>query len=284
MGSYYVFRNIFPLFILRPGNRVGTETPADYGLTYEHFQLPVGTGVALDSFFIPATSTSRANLIILHGVGSCKETYLFLTQRLCAMGYNLFLADQRAHGKSGGQYLTYGFNEKKDVKKMVDWLFAKTDGLRTGVYGNSMGAAVALQSLDYDHRLAFGLSESTFTDLPTVTRAYARRMGIEAIPDAVTNYLLRRAGAIAGFDPWEVRPIDVVKRLHQPLLFVHGDADVRINVSNGKQLYAACASEDKALYIVAGGDHADLWEVGDEGYPVAWFGFLERMLNAAADE
>lgn len=284
MGSVHVFRNILPLFLLRPGNRVGTETPADYGLAYEHFRLPVTSDITLDSFFIPATTTPKANLIILHGVGSCKETYLFLTERLCAMGFNLFLPDQRVHGKSDGKYLTYGFNEKKDVAKMVDWLVDRTASLPTGIYGNSMGAAVALQSLDYDHRLAFGLTESTFTDLPTVTRAYARRMGFRGTPDAVIDFLLRRAGVLAGFDPWQIRPLDVVTRLHQPILFIHGDADVRINVSNGRQLYAACGSADKTLYIVPGGDHADLWEIGDKNYPEVWFGFLQRMANASVTQ
>lgn len=283
LGTMYAFRNILPLYVLRPGNRIGTITPADYGLAHEHFRLPVTENIALDSFFVPATVSPKANLIILHGVGGCKENYLFLAERLCAMGFNLFLVDQRVHGKSGGEYLTYGYNEKKDVAKMVDWLVDKTNGLPTGIYGNSMGAAVALQSLDYDHRLIFGLTESTFTDLPTVTRAYARRMGFRGTPDAVINLILRQAGRLARFDPWQISPLEVVARLHQPMLFIHGDADVRIDLSNGRQLYAACSSADKALYVVPGGDHADLWEVGDERYPIVWFGFLERMLNELPD-
>lgn len=149
----YVAKQL-PLTILRPGNRVGMQTPEDFGLAYEHLGLRVSPTIELDAYFVPATAPPRANLIILHGVGSCKETYLPNAAALCALGYNLFMVDQRQHGKSGGRYLTYGHREKHDVRKMVDWLVKKTDGLRTGIYGNSMGAAVALQSMAHDPRLA----------------------------------------------------------------------------------------------------------------------------------
>jgi len=275
----YVLRNLLPLAILQPEQRRSTATPGDFGLAYEHVPLPVAPGVVLDSFFVPATIAPRANLIILHGVGSCKETYLPFTKALCAMGYNLFLPDQRAHGKSGGKYITFGYREKEDVSKMVDWLSHKTGDLRTGIYGNSMGGAIALQSLGHDPRLAFGLIESTFTKLPAVIRAYARRLSFAGIPDAVLNFIIRRAGEIAEFDPWSIRPIDVVARLQQPVFFIHGDADDRINYAQAQQLFAACSSPDKQLYLVHNGDHEDLWGAGDKEYPQRWYGFLQRMVT-----
>ncbi|MEM6770705.1 MAG: alpha/beta fold hydrolase [Bacteroidota bacterium] len=266
-----------PLNILQPGRREGVATPADFGLAYDHFLLAVAPAVELDCFFVPATTAPKANLIILHGVGSSKEAYLPQAEALCAMGYNLFMADQRAHGKSTKKHLSYGHYEKVDVRKMTDWLAEKTGDLRTGIYGNSMGGAVALQSLDHDHRLAFGLIESTFTDLPTVTRAYAKRMGLGWLPDAVMDFVLRRAGILADFDPWSIRPVSAARQLHQPVQFIHGDADQRIDPAHARQLFAACGSTDKDLYLVPGGDHTDLWEVGDPEYPKRFFGFLRRM-------
>lgn len=273
-------RKKLPLVILQPGRRVDTITPEDYDLIYEHLGLRVTPTIELAAYFIPATTTTpRANLIILHGVGSCKETYLPFAERLCAIGYNLFLADQRQHGKSGGRYLTYGYHEKHDVSKMLDWLDERTEQLRSGIYGNSMGAAVALQAMDHDARLVFGLIESTFTDLPTITHAYARRFAGFPLPHWLTDYVLRQAGRIAGFDPWTIRPIDAAGRITRPILFVHGGADGRIAVDHGRALFSASPARDKQLYIVPGGDHADLWDVADENYPKAWYGFLERMLR-----
>lgn len=279
-GAYTYVSKKLPLLILRPGHKKGTETPEDYGLPYDHIGLRVTETIELDAYFVPATTpVAKANLIILHGVGSCKEVYLPNAAPLCALGYNLFLADQRQHGKSGGRYLTYGHYEKYDVAKMTDWLAERTGRLKTGIYGNSMGAAVALQAMAHDHRLAFGLIESTFTDLRSITNAYAGQMIGRKVPLWLSDFLLRRAGKIADFDPFAIQPLRDVAKIDRPLQFIHGDSDARIDLDNARQLYAASIANDKDLYVVPKGDHADLWEVGDKGYPEKWFGFLQRMVD-----
>lgn len=277
IAGYLLATYVVPYTILQPGYKTGDATPANYGLPYEHFWFNVGDSIELDTYFVPAATVApRVNLIMLHGVGSCKEVYLGYVAELAEMGYNVLLWDQRAHGKSGGKYLTYGYYEKHDVSKAIDWLEAKAPGLPTGIYGNSMGGAVALQSLAHDPRLRFGLIESTFTDLAAVSNAYGRRMSGLPLPVWLSDYVLTRAGQIADFDPFTVRPIDEAARITQPILHIHGDADANINISHAHALFAALASTDKQLYIVSGGDHADLKETGGVGYWDTWFGFFRR--------
>lgn len=268
---------VLPYAIIQPGRRVKNTTPADYNLDFEHFGFRVGEGIDLDTFYVPATGIPRANLIMLHGVGSCKEVYLEYVAELVATGYNVMLWDQRAHGKSGGEYLTYGYHEKQDVSKAIDWLEAKNPGLPTGIYGNSMGGAIAIQSLAGNPGLRFGLIESTFTDLATVSNAYGRRMSGLPLPRFLSDYVLRCAGKIADFEPFTIRPVDAARKITQPIMHIHGDADANINIAHAHALYEAYAATDKSLYIVENGDHADLWEKGGDGYRKAWFGFWERV-------
>ncbi len=267
---------VLPYTIIQPGRKGRNTTPTEYGLAYEQFKFGVDDGIELDAFYVPATGTARANLIMLHGVGSCKEVYLEYVAALAQTGYNVMLWDQRAHGKSGGKFLTYGYYEKYDVSKAIDWLEAKSADLPTGIYGNSMGGAIAIQSLAGNPGLRFGLIESTFTDLPAVTNAYGRRMSGLPIPRFLTDYVLRCAGKIADFNPFSVRPIDAAKKVTQPIMHIHGDADANINIAHAHALFENYASTDKTLYVVENGDHADLWEKGGEGYRKVWFGFLER--------
>ncbi|WP_020567529.1 alpha/beta hydrolase [Neolewinella persica] len=279
ISGYLLATHVLPYAILQPGHKTGDQTPGNYGLPYEHFKLQPAGSIQLDAFYVPAVGKARANLIMLHGVGSCKEVYLNSVAELVKTGYNVLLWDQRAHGKSGGKYLTYGAAEKYDVSLAIDWLEAKSPDLSTGIYGNSMGGAVAIQSLAHDNRLKFGLIESTFIDLRTVANAYGQRMGGVPLPFWLSDYVLTRAGQIADFDPFSVRPVDVASKVTQPIMHIHGDADANINVSHAHALFDAYASKDKQLYIVNNGDHADLWEKGGEGYREAWFGFLRRMLE-----
>jgi pimeloyl-ACP methyl ester carboxylesterase len=277
IGGYFLARYFLPYAILQPGNKTGDQTPGNYDLPYEHFELQPTNSIKLDAFYVPAVGKAKANFIMLHGVGSCKEVYLNSVAELAKIGFNVLLWDQRAHGKSGGKYLTYGYFEKGDVSLAIDWLENKTTGLPTGIYGNSMGGAVAIQSLAHDARLKFGLIESTFIDLRTVSNSYGRRMSGLSLPFWLTDYVLTRAGKIASFEPFSIRPIDAATKVTQPILHIHGDADANINVAHAHALFAAYASGDKQLYIVENGDHADLWEKGGEGYREAWFGFLGRM-------
>lgn len=278
-GGYALTDHVLPYAILQPQRRVVSTTPADYGLAYEHVRLPVEDTIELDAFYIPTPGQARANLIMLHGIGSCKEVYLGIVPELSKMGYNVLLWDQRAHGKSGGRYTTYGAKEKLDVSKGVDWLAERAPNVPTGIYGNSMGGAVALQSLAHDRRLRFGLIESTFTNLPEITQAYGKRLSGLPLPRWLTNRVLRRGGEIAGFAPFEIRPVDAAVAITQPVQLIHGDADLNINVSHAHLLFAALGSADKDLHIVPGGDHADLWEVGGNSYKDVYFGFLRRMVS-----
>jgi len=199
--------------------------------------------------------------------------------------------DARAHGKSGGQYCTYGFNEKKDVADIVDFIKAKTpdlpiadaiDFINTekvdlpiGIWGNSLGGAVALQALEYDERIQFGVIESTFTELDQIVIDYKKRMlgfGFRFMSD----YALKLAGEIANFKSAEVKPIESVKNIEQPILITHGDADKNISYKYGQQLFDNLKSEDKEFVLVEGGGHADMYIQGGAEYKAKIMGFIER--------
>lgn len=279
VGVFLLATYFLPYVILQPRRRIINASPQVYGLAFEHFRFRGADGIELDTFYLPAGNVPRANLIMLHGVGSCKEVYLEYAAELVSIGYNVILWDQRAHGKSGGEYLTYGYHEKYDVYRAIDWLEARSPGLPTGIYGNSMGGAVAIQSLAGNPGLRFALIESTFTDLPAVANAYGRRLSGLPLPRFLSDYVLYRAGKIAGFEPFTVRPVEAARRVTQPLLHIHGDADANININHAHALYEAYASTDKTLYVVENGDHADLWEKGGEGYRDVWFGFMRREFS-----
>ena len=279
--AYIVATHVLPYAILQPERRVVSTTPEDLGLVYGRPRIQVTDSITLDAYYIPSTVEARANLIMLHGIGSCKEVYLNVAKRLAGIGYNLLLVDQRAHGQSGGEFISFGAHEKYDVCKMVDWLERRQEGavLRTGIYGNSMGGAISLQALAIEPRLRFGLIESTFTDLHDVTFAYGRRLSGLPLPRWLTDYVLRRGGQLADFDPATVRPVDDARRITQPTLLMHGDADLNIDIAHGRELHGALGGAEKDFYVIPGGGHADLWDRGGAAYEERFFGFLRRMIE-----
>lgn len=241
--------------------------PEQYGLNAQKLLIQTQDNFQLSNYFCKTTQDSPKGIIVmLHGIGGCKEDYLGVAKRLNDLGFHCMLYDARAHGQSEGKYCTYGALEKYDLTAVVSAIKEQAPLLKVGVWASSMGAAVALQGLAVEPRIDFGIIESTFTDLSQVVSDYQTRYCLGIRLRSVTNRALERAGEIAGFNPFAVQPLEVCKQIQQPVLVVHGDEDQRISFECGEQLYQALASPQKAFYRVAGGGHVNLFEIGGEPY------------------
>ncbi|MAX71056.1 MAG: hypothetical protein CMC76_08140 [Flavobacteriaceae bacterium] len=212
-----------------------------------------------------AKDSAKGTLILLHGIRSSKDHFLELSTFLSKNGYNSVALDLRAHGESEGQFCTFGVKEKKDVKALMDYLIKNEDIEDIGIWGQSLGGAVALQALGYDNRIKFGIIESTFTDYKTIVNDYFHlNTGFSFAP--FSNYLANRAASIAGFDPNDAKPIKYCSNITQPILIVHGNKDDRINIKYGKQNFSKIKSSDKIFKEIESANHLNVWKVGGDNY------------------
>ncbi len=280
-ATSYLVREVAPYAILTPMRRHVDQTPENLGLHSEALTILTSDSVALQGYAIQAnTDTAKATIILVHGIGGCKEFFLELAASLADAGYASFVFDGRAQGQSGGQYCTYGFFEKQDVKTIVDTLLRRNPTQKIGIWGHSLGGAIALQALEADKRLQFGIIESTFADLSQIVFDYKKRylhgFGVRWISD----WALARAGAIAGFDPGMVKPVESAKHIDQPVLIAHGDADHHISVAYGKLLYEQLKSPLKELIIVPGGGHRSFGRKNTDDYRNKVLRFLSQSVRS----
>lgn len=276
IGMYF----IAPYGILQPQRMHEDTTPQALGLNSENLSIEVGEGVNIKGYWVKThQDTAKGIIILVHGVGGCKEHFLDLARNLANEGIESIVCDGRAHGESGGEFCTYGFYEKKDIAKIVDFVKSKSPNLPLGIWGNSLGGAVAIQALAYDERIDFGIIESTFTDLNQIVFDYKKRIlkgfGIRFVSD----YVLKRAGEIANFPPAEVKPIVAVKNITQPVFIAHGDADKNISYHYGQQLYDNLQSEDKEFVLIKDGEHFGLFDTGGKEYVNKIMQFIDRQLR-----
>jgi uncharacterized protein len=191
-------------------------------------------------------------------------------------GFSSVMIDLRAHGNSGGNYCSYGYCEKNDITELVTYLTAQTPGIKLGVWGHSLGGAVALQSLSCEPRLAFGVIESTFCDFRTIVYDYQWRM-FKVASHAFADNAIARAADQAGFTPDSIKPYEAAEFVHQPVFMAHGDQDEKINIEYGRKNFDHLASLDKQFYVVRGGHHSDVSAAGGEAYHQAILSFLKRQ-------
>ncbi|MDF1657636.1 MAG: alpha/beta fold hydrolase [Verrucomicrobiales bacterium] len=281
--------------------------PAEYGMALDHFEIKTGDGHTLKSIVatrsptpgaapttraiadrlighgIAAQNEPRATIILLHGRGGRKEDMLSIAKRFVAADFRCVVYDARAHGKSGGTYSTFGKLESHDLGSVVAGLHTKiaNEGGAVGpigFFGNSLGAAVALQSLESMDLSEAIVAVSPFASLPEIVERSGRRMIHRHLPDWLTWCCMKVGGWRAGFNPHAIAPVDSVKKSITPIFVVHGSLDGVIPVSHGREVYDASPSNQKKWREISTGYHGNvLAEGGDDLYEEMILFYLRHL-------
>jgi alpha-beta hydrolase superfamily lysophospholipase len=262
--------------IARPIDRRKIQTPAEYGLKSEKITFYTTDNFKLSALLIRTdTSNQKGTVILLHGIRSYKEHFLPLSKMLSDKGYNSIIVDLRAHGESEGNYCTFGYYEKHDISKLIDTI-SEFDNLSNnyGIWGQSLGGAIAIQCLEKDKRINFGIIESTFSDFRTIVHDYFKqRIGFD-IP-FISDYLIWRAENIANFKSADIKPGKSAFNISQTIIIAHGLKDDRIKIAYSREIYKNIASKNKTFFECPDANHLNLWSVCNDDYFSKVFDFIK---------
>ena len=149
---------------------------------------------------------------------------------LCiAQGCNLLLVDQRAHGKSDGNTISFGILERRDVLSWVNYAVHRF-GANTKIclMGVSMGAATVLMAagLDLPKNVKGIVADCPFAKASDIIVEVGKKMGF---PAWFTVPFARLGAWIFGrFDLYETDAVGAVKQAKVPILIIHGEADTLV--------------------------------------------------------
>jgi hypothetical protein len=277
--GFWAVENILPYSVIRPWKHAATRQPT---VDFEEISFEGAEKTAIRGWLVPAKTdtVSQNTLIFCHGIGGNRGHFVKTADKMAALGWNCLLLDGRSMGESEGDFCTFGFYEKIDLKNAVDFLEKRfPNGKKQAIWGASLGGAVALQALEYDERLDFGVVESTFCDLPTIVSDYQGRRFFGIKMPGITAKALKKAGEIAHFDPFSISPEHSAKNIEQPVLLVHGDRDDRISPDYGRRIFANLAAPKKEFFIVNGAHHLNVHAVGGENLEQKFLDFFEKNKN-----
>lgn len=177
---------------------------------------------------------------------------------LLKAGYGTVMMDARAQGASDGTLATFGWKERRDTKKIVDALYAGEKPRTVFELGESMGAAIALQSAAVDPRIKGVVAEASFSSLREVSYDYA---GLAVSPllgrtlfRPASYFALRSAENEGGFRASNVSPARAVSERAFPVLLICGTRDKTIPCRHSEQILRE-AIGPKQLWIVPGAGH-----------------------------
>jgi hypothetical protein len=239
--------------------------------SWEAVSVAAPDGLILRAWLFQPTGWNGHAVLALHGFTDSRRGMLDHARLLLEDGFAVLAPDSRGHGSSDGDVVSFGVREKFDVPAWGDWLCVRFGLERYYAIGASMGAAVLLQALPIDTRIAAAVADSSFTRFEVI--AYERFAGRMGVAPAIARTLLRPVVSTGwryiraryGLDLRETRPIDDARRARCPLLFVHGEDDPSIPVRHSRELHQAAAPGSE-LWTVPGAGHAESVRVDPVAY------------------
>lgn len=257
--------------------------PDQYHLNYHEVWFTNDQGLKLKGWFIKSNQglgKPPPTIIFCHGLGANKSDFIDLAHHLVHHGYHAFLFDLRAHGESKGSRCSLGLHEQRDLSAAIEYLIIREDSDpdKIGVYGFSLGGAIALMQAAHDQRIAAIVADSTFASLKeqvahTLSTFYH-------IPPSLFMPLasfLYRIYFMESMD--QVSPIKSVNKISpRALMLIGGEKDTQIPPSSIKKLFGA-AKEPKELWLVPDAQHGETISSNQKQYGERVVTFFDQHLK-----
>lgn len=255
-----------------------TANPSDYGLAYEEVSFTTEDGILLKGWLIPAPDSGRA-VIFCHGHAGSMDPDLKYAPWFHQRGFSVLMFDFRGHGRSGGERVSMGYFERRDLLAAEAFL-AERGYSRIGVLGFSMGGAVAISAAPLSQHIRAVAADGSFAWLKHAIAAGAHEMGVpETLARAIGWTAVRVAGWRLGASLEQADPARWVSKVApRALLLIHGAHDPYTSTEEVRAMFAA-AGEPKELWVVQGAGHRDVDEVEPEAYKEKVLAFFDRWLE-----
>jgi uncharacterized protein len=228
------------------------------GAGVESVQLRAADSALLDAWLFTPARPNGAAVIVLHGIGDTRTGVLGHAKFLLASGYTVLTPDSRAHGASGGPLVTYGVLESGDVHRWADLLLHRPGITRLYGAGQSMGAAILIQSLSCGSLFRAIAADCPFATFEQIAydRLAQRGFGGRLVSAPVIGLGMFYARVRYGIDLRQASPAAALAKTQTPVLLIHGSADTNIPPRHSRQLHALNLTATE-LWIVPAAEHVE---------------------------
>ena len=244
---------VFCAATLHVARRVGAPPP-----NATDVEVVANDKVHLKAWWLrPATPNGNC-VIVLHGIADSRSSSVGFAPMFLTQGYAVLAPDSRAHGESGGEFVTYGLLEQYDVIVWAHWM--KNEGCHE-IYGlgESLGGSVLIQAAAVEPIFAAIVAECPYADLREIAEyrvgQFMRSPRFIAAPVATVAVAsgMLYAKLVEGLDFQQASPVKSIARTSTPILLIHGLDDVRTPPSQSQKL--AAANPGDPLWLVPKANH-----------------------------
>lgn len=175
----------------------------------------------------------------------------------CEMGINILMIDERAHGESGGNVITFGIKERYDCVKWIEYVVGTYgESIAIILAGVSMGASTILMAseIGLPANVKGIISDCAYSRPADIISQTIKNMGL---PLKIVYPLVKMGAYIFGnFNIEDASPVESVEKLEIPTLFIHGSEDSVVPLVMGDVLYEKCSAKKRRI-VIDSADHAN---------------------------
>ena len=272
-------------------------TPEFYRMPFRKCMFQTKDGVDLNAWYIPQTRRGKLSnriIVLLHPYNSSKSNCLPIARSLWESGYSVFMTDFRSFAEKPTKQ-SIGYYEQRDARAALQYvrnvLGSELDSpFRIGLFGASMGGAVALLVSHSDESIRAVVTDCAFSSLRQVI-SHQMRVMFPFVPDIILRMseMSMELFNIAAYDYSldEIEPVNCVSSKssisHPPLLLIHAEDDetvrhipfhniildpsyahshtrirtqqLQVTLDHGRKLFESAAVSDKDLWVVPNTQH-----------------------------
>ncbi|MFA5317337.1 MAG: alpha/beta hydrolase [Dehalococcoidales bacterium] len=239
------------VFYPRPDNGPAPDCARDYA-------LPTGDGITLGSRFYRHHQDSPS-ILYFHGNGEVASDYDEIAPLYLEKGLNLFVVDYRGYGQSDGTPTIRNLLADAHPSFQAFQEIRSMEGFSAGIFvmGRSLGSAPAIElAASYPDEIRGLIIESGFASLAEVL-----------------SHLGYPTGLPASINP-DFPNRETIRRVSLPSLFLHGELDSLIPISESQDLFQNTAGE-KSMVTISSAEHNDImWRD-----PARYFGAISDFVT-----
>jgi hypothetical protein len=211
----------------------------------DHF-IEVEKGISIGCRFYVADS-DRPSILYFHGNGEIVGDYDYIAPLYNKIGINLFLADYRGYGLSGGEPTVTNMIQDAHIifKAFYEILEGEGYEKRFFIMGRSLGSIPAIELGSVYDQSSGIIIESGFAGVFGLLSRF--NIAVSDMEDK------------EGFN-------ENIDRIHTPTLVIHAQNDHLIPLMMGREIYNRIPSKDKRLVIIPDADHNNLMLIGMDQY------------------
>ena len=235
-------------------------------LPHEEFSITSFDGLKLYGKFYEYKKGAPIELMF-HGYrGSAERDLSGGVQRCFKLERSALIVNQRCSGKSEGNVISFGINERRDCHAWVD-VVIKHFGpdVKIILTGISMGAATVLMAAGepLPKNVIGVLADCGYNSPKDIIKKVIKQIGL---PPCIGYFFVKLGARIYGhFDLEETSPEEALKKCTLPVIFIHGGSDDFVPCEMSQKNYDACRSKKKIVTIKDAG-HGLSYPVSPEQY------------------